>query len=138
MHKFPQCYQAHKHSNHDGEPEAQGPAHFRRNQIEQPTRLFAGTRRNRIVVAGIFGHSFANIRMGREELAEFRMVPRIAVAVDQRGLVSQLTRDVGMLACEAVPGLKLLQIDIARIGGFELDRGVSVDDGAQRPSFLRD
>src|ERR1700733_3314721 len=43
-----------------------------------------------------------------------------------------------MLAREAAPGLKLLQVEIARIGGLKLDRGVSTDDGAQRLSVLRD
>src|SRR5258707_1380634 len=100
--------------------------------------LFAGPRRNRIVVAGIFRHRLTNIWMRRKELAELGVLLRVAVVVYQGRLIGEFTRDIRMLAREAAPGLKLLQIDIAHMGGFELDRGVSVDDGAQRPSFLRD
>ena len=100
-------------------------------------RLFAGTWRDCVVVAGIFRHCLTNTRMRREERVKFRMLLRIAVVVDQLGLVGELPRDLRMLAREVVPGLELLRIEVAGAGSLELGRGISVDDGPQRLSFLR-
>lgn len=76
--------------------------------------------------------------MRREERAELRMLLRIGVVIDQRGIVGERACDLRMPGRESVPGLELLRVDIASVGGLERGRGISVDDGAQRFSFLRD
>ena len=65
------------------------------------------------------------------------MLLHIAVVIDQLGLVREILRDLRMLAREVAPHLEFLRIDVAGVGSLELDRGVSVDDSAQRLSFLR-
>jgi len=68
--------------------------------------------------------------MRREKRIECRMLLRIAVVIDQLGLVGKLPRDLRMLAREVVPGLELLHIDVLGVCSLELNRVISVDDGA--------
>jgi hypothetical protein len=74
--------------------------------------------------------------MRGEEIAEFGMVLRIAIVIDQRQLLGERASDVGMLDSEVAPYLKLLHVQVARVGGHKHGRGISVDDGSQRFSFL--
>ncbi len=60
------------------------------------------------------------------------------VAVNQRWLVGELARDVGMLAGEAAPGLKFLHVEIAGVGGLEHNLGASVVNLAKHFPFLRE
>ena len=76
--------------------------------------------------------------MLRKELAECGMLLRVGVVIDQRGLVSELLRDVRVLAREGVPGRQLLRVDIAAVGSLEYGRRVSTDDGAESLSVLRE
>src|SRR5208283_3332911 len=76
--------------------------------------------------------------MRREERSELRMLLRIGVVTDQRGLAGEFACDLRMPGRESVPGRELLRVDIASVGGLERGRGISVDDGTQRFSFLRD
>jgi hypothetical protein len=89
-------------------------------------RLFADC----VVVAGILCHRLTNIRMRREERVECRMFLRVAVVVDQLGLVGELPRDLRILAREVVPDIELLRIDVTGVCSLELGRGISVDDRA--------
>jgi hypothetical protein len=75
--------------------------------------------------------------MRREEHVEFRMLLRVAVVINQLGPVGEFPRDLRMLAREVAPGLEPLSIDVASVRSLELGRGISVDDCAQRLSFLR-
>lgn len=68
--------------SYDGQPEAGRPQADPSNQSGERTRLFAGTRGDRDVVARVLRHRLANIRMGREERLEFRMLLRVGVAID--------------------------------------------------------
>ena len=50
--------------------------------IAERARRFLGARRRRHEVTWIFGHRVANIRVLREEFGQFRMLFKVAVAVD--------------------------------------------------------
>src|ERR1700685_1453642 len=94
----------------NGQPVADRFEAGRWNQVARRARLFAGTRRNRIVVAGVRRHRLANFRMAGEERAELRMLLGVPLVIDQRRIVRKLARDLRMPARELVPGLKPVRV----------------------------
>src|SRR5260370_11738842 len=97
--------------------------------------VFAGTGRNRVVVARVLCHCCADVRMRGEERFEFRMFLKIRIAVDQRRLVGELTRDIRMLGRKVTPSLELGKVDVAGVGGSEFDDRVAVHNRTERRAW---
>jgi hypothetical protein len=66
------------------------------------------------------------------------MLIRVGIVIDQRGVVSELTGDIRVLAGKGAPGLQLLLIDVPRVSGLEFDGCVSCNYGTEGPSVLRE
>src|SRR5579875_1053203 len=76
-------------------------------------RLTVGGSGRRDEIARVALHRFAQLRMLVEEVVQRLMLPDPCIASDQSRMMPQLHHDAGMILCELLPVLVLLDWQIA-------------------------